>query len=301
MKRLDDYPDSHVDATNAVLNATAGIADPWHARLSLGFAFDGGTTRMVERSHTGPLRVQKPLYPEDSAICHAIMLHPPGGVVGGDQLAIDARLGEKSNALLTTPGAAKWYKANQRISRQQVRLEVGPSASLEWLPQETIFYDAADVELEHSVSLAETASYIGCEVLCFGRNASGETFNSGRIAQRTSIKRGGKLIWFEQGTLVGGSRAMHSPLSLAGKTVCATFIAAGLPVSAALINDVREHAAAVVREPGDFGATQMKSVLVARYLGNSSEAAKQVMAQVWRQLRPRLNGRPAVTPRIWNT
>lgn len=268
------------------------------ARLSLGFADDAGTTRLIERSHFGPLRVQKPLYPEGASICHAIVVHPPGGVVGGDELSIAARVGDHAHAFITTPGAAKWYRANGHVSKQEIRLEVGAGASLEWLPQETIFFNASQVQLEQSVTLVANAVYIGCDILCFGRTASGESFNSGRVAQRMSIRRDGKLIWFEQGALLGGSADMSSPLGMAGKTVCATLIAAGKPMTAALLNAIRDDAGNLTV---DFGITQLKSVLVARYLGDSSEIARQVMTQVWQRLRPELLGRNAAVPRIWTT
>lgn len=297
MKRIAADSDTDPSLKDAVPPAV----DHCQARLTLGFADDNGTTRMIERSHFGPLRVQKPLYPEGIQICHAIVIHPPGGVVGGDELAIAARVGDNAHALLTTPGAAKWYKANGRYSKQNVRLEVEADASLEWLPQEAIFFNAAEVQLDHAVSLDIGATYIGCEILCFGRTASGESFNTGRIAQRTSIRRDGKLIWFEQGMLIGGSAAMQSPLGLADKTVCATLIAAGKPVSPACINAIRADAAATMAQLGSFGVTQLKSVLVARYLGDSSETARQLMMRVWQNLRPELMNRAAAVPRIWNT
>ena len=257
----------------------------------LGFADDDGTTRLVERRHFGPLRVQKPLYPEGPKVCHAIILHPPGGVVGGDQLAITADLDVLAHALLTTPGAAKWYKANGYVSSQAVTLQVGENAALEWLPQETIFFDAAQVKLQHSVNLARGARYIGSEVLCFGRTASGESFASGKIAQTTSIRLDGKLVWFEQGVLDGGSKSMASPLGLAGKTVCATLIAVG-PLAPGLLPALRNLG---------VGATQMKNVLVVRWLGDSSEMAKSRIAAAWQLIRPELLGRVGQLPRIWQT
>ncbi|RJF95006.1 urease accessory protein UreD [Noviherbaspirillum saxi] len=269
----------------------------WQARLALGFESDHGTTRLVERSHSGPLRIQKPLYPEGKDVCHAIIVHPPGGVVGGDELAVSARVGGGASALITTPGAAKWYKANGQVSRQEIRLQADASATLEWLPQESIFFDAAHVRLDNTIELGVDASYIGCEILCFGRTASGESFNSGVIEQRTSIRRDGKLVWFEQGSLAAGTTAMTSPLGLAGNTVCATLIAVGKPLHASVVNALREVDAA----SGAYGVTQMKSVLVARYLGHSSETARRLMMQAWQQLRPALTGRNAVVPRIWNT
>ena len=156
------------------------IFPAWQASLALGFVRDGATTRLVRRTHRGPLRVQKALYPEGPGACHVIVVHPPGGVVGGDRLEIDVDAGPACNVLATSPGAAKWYRANGRVSQQAVRLRVATGAAVEWLPQETIFYDAASVDLEHDVNLAAGSTYIGSEVLCFGRVAAGEAFTRGR-------------------------------------------------------------------------------------------------------------------------
>lgn len=290
-----------LDDATPVLSAENAAAELWQAWLSLGFVRDADTTRLVERSHHGPLRVQKPLYPEGSSVCHAIIVHPPGGVVGGDQLDIHARVGINANAFITTPGAAKWYKANGRVSRQSIQLNIGDAASLEWLPQETIFFDAADVRLDTTIEMGKDASYLGCEILCFGRTASGESYASGRITQCTSIRRDGKLLWFEQGDLAGGSTTMSSPLGLAGRTVCATLIGVGKPMPSGTLNSIRESCAIGLNETNAFGITQMKSVVVARYLGDSSEAAKRVMTRAWCALRPFLFEREAVIPRIWNT
>ena len=278
-----------------VAEAIAPARDHWRAALSLGFADDRGTTRLVERSHFGPLRVQKPLYPEQPSVCHAIVVHPPGGVVGGDQLAIATNVGANAHAFITTPGAAKWYRANGHVSRQDIRLDIGAGASLEWLPQETIFFNGADVRLDTEVSMEADASFITADILCFGRTASGERFDHGRVAQKMQVRRGGRLVWFEQGALCGGEAGMAGPLGLNGHTVCATLLAVGRQASAACVQALREEAGP------QFGVTQMKSVLVARYIGDSSQEARRLMQRAWRLLRPALLEREAVTPRIWNT
>ncbi|HEU4855159.1 MAG TPA: urease accessory protein UreD [Nitrosospira sp.] len=274
---------------------------PLRASLSLKFAEDGGTTRLMERDHFGPLLVQKPLYPEGREVCQVVIIHPPGGVVGGDELEITARVGASALAQITTPGAAKWYKANGHVSRQDIRLHVGACGSLEWAPQETIFFDNADVVLDHQVMLEKEAVYIGCEILCFGRTASGESFTSGQIRQRTSIRRDGKLIWFEQLRLLGGSPAMKGSLALSGRTVCATLISTGKAVPGTLIDSAREEADKIANGAGQVGVSQLKSVVVARYLGDSSETARRIMLHIWGLLRPAMLGRPAIVPRIWNT
>lgn len=278
-------------------------ARPGHllATLSLGFGRDAEATRLLRREHYGPLRVQKALYPEGPSVAHAIIVHPPGGVVGGDELRIDAAVDAGAAAVVSTPGAAKWYRANGHVSRQQLRLRVAGDAALEWLPQETIFFNEAAVQLDTTVDLQGNARFIGCDILCFGRTASGERFDSGRIRQQLRILRDGVPLWLEQGRLLGGSAQMQSPLGLAGHTVCANLVAVGVPMSPALMQSLRERCTSVADGRGRFGATQMKSVLLVRYLGDSSEVARQVMLAAWQLLRPALLMREATELRIWNT
>lgn len=289
--------------SNAVLSDPIVNSDhkPLQARLSLKFAEIDGTTRLVEREHFGPLLVQKPFYPEDCKICHVVIIHPPGGVVGGDQLAITAQVGESANAQITTPGAAKWYKANGHTSQQKIRVNVSKGGALEWVPQETIFYNNANVEIDHQVTLEEDALYVGCEILCFGRTAFGETFNSGQIKQRTSILRNGRMIWLEQICLRGESSAMSGALTLSGKTVCATLILTGKTIPQPLIDLAREEAAKITKDVGQIGISQLKSIVAVRYLGNSSEVARHVMLRVWGLFRPEMLGRAEIVPRMWNT
>lgn len=269
-------------------------AAPWQARLALAFTRDSDTTRLTRREHSGPLRVQKPLYPEDPSICHAIVVHPPGGVVGGDELAVAAHLNANGHALLTSPGAAKWYRANGRVSRQRIDLSVDAGGSLEWLPQETIFFNDAHVELDHHVTLAADASYLGCEILCLGRRASGESFAKGRVAQRTSVRRGGRLLWWEQGALTPA--ALASPLGLGGQSVSAMLLAVGKPVSGDTVAALRALA-----DHSCFGVTQMKHVLCVRWLGHDSEAARELMLAAWRIVRSAMLGRAAIDLRSWRT
>lgn len=278
------------------LDASAHSA--WQAHLRLGFALQDGVSRLVERTHSGPLCVQKPLYPEGDAVCHAIIIHPPGGVVGGDRLAVDATVGEGAHAFLTSPGAAKWYRANGHVSGQHIGLRAGSGAAIEWLPQESIFFDQACVRLRHEVELACDASYIGCDIVCLGRSASGEIFNTGSISQQVRIRRGGKLLWWEQGELAAGGALMASPLGLAGHTVCATLIAVGRPVAAGVLAAVR---AIDVPAGAAFGATQMKALVVVRLLCGDSEAARRIMLAAWQLLRPAMLGCDGVVPRSWNT
>jgi urease accessory protein len=273
-------------------NFTDPTSTSWHATLRLGFARDGDCTRLVRREHRGPLRVQKALYPEGPATCHVIVVHPPGGIVGGDRLDIALDVPAGCHVLATSPGAAKWYRANGRASRQDVRLVAGPGAAIEWLPQETIVYDDADVMLAHDVDLAPGAVYIGSEVLCFGRRASGERFTRGRVGQRTRIRINGRPVWWEQGAATPALLA--SPLGMGGHSVCATLVAVGKTIPANLQQAVRDV------DPG-LAVSQVKHVFVARFVGDDGERARAALTGAWAVLRPHLLDRPAAPPRIWNT
>ena len=287
----------HAPITPPPVNGSA----PLLASLALTFGHDGSATRLLRRAHTGPLLVQKPLYPEGQACCHAVIVHPPGGVVGGDQLVIQVQAEERAHSLLSTPGAAKWYRANGRVASQQVHIRVRAGATVEWLPQETILFNQAEVDFSTCIELDEGACYLGLEILCFGRTACGERFDQGRVHQRNSVRLNGKLLWIEQGHLMGGSDAMNSPRGLNGYTVCASLMFAGTTAARGTVDAVRASCAPVMGAQGTFGATQMKSMLLVRYLGNSSEVARRIMLAAWRVLRPSLLGREATELRIWNT
>lgn len=266
----------------------------WRASLALGYARAGAATRLVQRTHRGPLRVQKALYPEGEGVCHNIVLHPPAGIAGGDELCIDIMAEAASHALLTTPGAAKWYRANGKPAWQRVTIRLAQDARLEWLPQETIFFDATDAHLVQEVELAPGARYLGCDILCFGRNASGERLAHGTVRQQLQVHQSGRLLWWDQGVLHGGSSALQSPHVLDGATVCATMLAAGRSADAALMAQLR------ALDPA-LGVTALKTVLVLRYLGHDAEQARQLMARAWQVLRPHWMDRPATELRIWNT
>lgn len=268
----------------------------WHARLALVYECRNGRTVLAARRHDGPLVVQKALYPEGDAVCHSIIVHPPAGIVGGDQLEIDARVGPHGHALLTTPGAAKWYRSAGAWAQQRNVLAVGEGACLEWLPQETIVFNGALARLDTTVTLDAGARYIGWEVLCLGRGA-GERFERGHCHPAVSLFRGGKPLWIERGGIEAGGLRMRSPAGLKGRTVCGTLVAAAENADAIDLVACR----ALTAKAGDTAVTRLPGLLVARYLGDSSEAAKQYFVSVWACVRPVVAGRAAALPRIWST
>lgn len=277
------------------------LAEPavggWHAALELDFQRRSAATVLSGRRHHGPLRVQKPLYPEGEAVCHAIVLHPPAGICGGDRLEIGIHAAAGAHALITTPGAGKWYRSGGPEAAQSVRFRVGAGAALEWLPQESIVYDGARGRIAARVDLEPEARFLGWDIVCLGRRASGERFSRGWLGLGTRIVRDGVPLWFEQGLLEGGSPLLESPAVLGGASVFATFVAAGTEIDGALLAACRQPAP----EQGQGGLTRLPCLLVARYVGDEPEAARRYFCELWELLRPALLGRAAAPPRIWST
>lgn len=251
--------------------------------------------------HHGPLRLQRPFYPEGADCAHLYLLHPPGGLVSGDTLSIELQLGEQSAALVTTPGAGRVYRARAQYSRQtqRVHLKVARAATLEWLPLETIVFDGADVALSLDIELAADACFAGWEVVCLGRQAGDQPFHRGRLQQRWNINRDGRPLLRERLDLDADSALMQRPWGLNGAPVYGTFVV----VANRLWRDdelqsLRDMTAA---EADRFAVTQARGVLMLRYRGDSGEQARALFRRCWEWLRPQFNGRVACAPRIWNT
>ncbi len=203
-----------------------------------------------------------------------------------------------AHALITSPGATKWYRSEGTRAEQHVALNVAPGASLEWLPQEAIVFNSARARQIISVDLAEGACYLGWDILILGRIASQENFSEGCYEQAWHIRRNGVPLWLERGRIEGGSRLMQSPIGLAGYPVVATLIAAGNAPNTALVAASR---AVPVGANARVAITALPEVLSVRYLGHRVEDARNFLLSIWRELRPHYFGRAVQTPRIWST
>ncbi len=271
------------------------LVSSWKASLALDFSFADQKTILSRKIHDGPLVVQKPLYPEGGGVCHAIIVHPPGGIAGGDELSLTARMEKGASALLTTPGAAKWYRSAGPWAKQSVAFDV--EGTLEWLPQETIVFDGALAHSEYDVNLVDGAGLIGWDIVCLGRTGSGERFAHGKLRTSMQVRRDGKLLWLERGRIDGGSRLLESPAGLGGEPVFGTLYASFAHCDKKILAAMREPSPIA----GRGAVTLLPGILLARYIGDSSEAARRYFTALWRILRPALTGRQAIEPRIWRT
>lgn len=264
----------------------------WRAELALRFARRRQRTVLAARRQRGPLLVQRPFYPEGDAVCHCYILHPPAGIVGGDELEVTLALEAGAHALVTTPAATRWYFSRAREARVTQRADCADGATLEWLPQETLLFDGAHARLTTAIHLAGGARFAGWEILGFGRPACDERFRSGKIDFRFELYREGRPVLLERLRANDGG-----PPGLRGATVCGTFIASAAG-SAAL-----ERARAVLASARDAvcGATLIDDTLVARGMAAHCEPLKHAFADLWVEVRPLLVGRAASPPRIWRT
>jgi urease accessory protein len=288
----------HLPSAQARTAPTTGPGDAscWPARLSLEFERRGTRTVLAHARHLGPLGVQKMLYPEGEQVCHAIVLHPPGGVAAGDQLAVNVSLAAGSAVFVTTPGAAKWYRSGGSSATSATRLVVAEGATLEYLPREAIVFNGAMVCSELDVDLAVGARAVGCDLWCLGRTSSGERFTRGQFELTTRLRLGGRLRWEERGSFDADASLLRAAAGLADETVFGTLWAAGCDAPRELVDECRRIP---VGGAGRGALTQLPDVLLARYLGRSTEQAFAWFTGLWSTLRPAYAGRVAVQPRIW--
>ncbi|MBI3776944.1 MAG: urease accessory protein UreD [Gammaproteobacteria bacterium] len=282
--------------TLAAARASAG----WHASLALEFSTRDARSVLTHRAHHGPLHVQKAFYPEADGTCHMYLLHPPGGVVGGDTLQIDLVLHSGAQALLTTPAATKFYRSGERYAAQMLRAQVANAATLEWLPQETIVFNSAWARSRTRVELARDARFIGWEVVCLGRPVNHETFTHGAWQQRLEVWRDATPLFIDRSDLHGNAPVLTQRWGWAGYSISGVLVCATLDLSRELLETLREACAALQRD-GVFTATQLRGVLVCRYLGHHAQHARTCLQRAWEILRPEYLGKAAQMPRIWNT
>lgn len=269
----------------------------WQARLTLGFERRKERTVLADCRHTGPLRVQRPFYPE-GAPSHVYVLHPPGGVVGGDDLVLDVRLNAGAQALLTTPASSKFYRSDGRCANQQQLLRAGADAILEWLPQDNIIFNGCLADLSTRVQLASTARFVGWEMFTLGRPACGERFETGELRQRLEVWRDELPLLIERACIGGGAPLLSAAWGLQQKPTFGTLLAT--PADANMLALARAALTDRIRAAG-IAFTLKGDLLIGRGLAEHAHTLQRAFIAVWSAIRPQLAGRPACAPRIWST
>lgn len=277
-------------------NSHSPISQGWQAELTLGFVNRAQRTVLATRKQRGPLAIQRSFYPEPatpiSQVCHTYLLHPPGGVVGGDQLTINVAVEAQAHALMTTPGATKFYRSAGQQAQQHQIFNV-KSGCLEWLPQENIIFPQANIALSTEIHLDKTATYLGWEIHCLGRPAIQETFHAGQARFYTALYREQRPMLLDRLQLTQPKDLQNA---LRGLPVVAMLIAT--PATDELLNSVRAICAEQTIS-AYVGTTLLNEILIVRALGQSTEEIMRLFRQLWQNIRLPVTGQVAHPPRIW--
>lgn len=269
----------------------------WEAKIALVFGLHGGRTALVRRSRRGPLAVQRPFHPGDG-VCHLYLLHPPGGVAGGDALDVSVHALGGAAALVTTPAAAKVYRTLGASSRMRQTLVIDEGASLEWLPQETILFGGSACRVHTDVQLAKGARFAGWEVFALGREHSGDRYAQGSFRQRMQLHVDGALHVRELQDFAAGDPALVERWGLASRRAFGTLYA--VPADEDVLARAR-HALGEAVDCVDAGATLLDGVLAVRAVGKAASDVRAVLARAWSGVRPLVIGAQPMLPRIWAT
>lgn len=273
----------------------------WQGKAQLTYAQRDQGCVPVGSFTQAPLKVQRPLYPEGPEVCHSVLVHTAGGMVGGDLLDIQVALQPQCHTLITTAAANKIYGAgsDSALTQQRVDITLAPGSSLEWFPQDTIVFNAAHYRQTTRIDLAQDALWCGWDITRFGRSARGERFDQGQWRSHLEVWQEGTPLWIDRQQLTGGSAALDSLNGLAGHAVVGTFALVGQLPDRDQIVALRklwfDH-----DRPGEVGVTRLQQGLLCRYRGPSSEEARRWFIAAWQYLRPWYLDRPAVVSRVWH-
>ncbi|CAN5326922.1 urease accessory protein UreD [soil metagenome] len=273
---------------------------PWHARLALDYRAEQQRT-VARYRHDGPLRILQSLYPEGGAICHNVLVHPPGGLVGGDTLDIDVTAAAGSHGLITTPGATRFYRSDGELALQRTQLRLEAGARLEWLPLEAICYSGCRAENRVRMELAPGAELLGWDVTALGLPGANKPFDRGSLQQHLEAPG----VWLERGRIDAADvRLLQSPLGLAGhRCIASLFFVAGSAQTRArrdaMLAIARDLATAHALDATAGATSPHPEIVVLRVLAPVVEPAMQLLRQVWLAWRGELWQLPASSPRIW--
>ena len=270
----------------------------WAGELELEFASRNQQTVLTRNYAVAPWKIQRSLYPEGAEVCHCILLHTAGGLVGGDRLSAKIHLQPHTQALITTAAASKIYRSNGAESLQNIHIRIDEGASLEWFPQETIAFAEAKYHQTTRIELAEKATCTFWEIVRFGRTARGEKFIDGNWRSHTEVWRNQMPLWIDRQYLNGNSEMLGSPNGLHNYAIAASFVFVGAQVEPELINQIRSTWDSGNYE-GVSGVTRSLCGLVCRYCGNSSSDARKWFTEVWQLLRVSYRNKAICIPRVW--
>ncbi len=274
----------------------------WHASLDLQFGrAQDKRTVLHRRRFSGPLRVQKAFYPGDG-VCHVYILHPPGGVVGGDALEVGVKAQRNAAVLLTTPASTKIYRSAGATSKIDQRIRVEAGASLEWLPRDTMLFGGSRLNQNTVINLSSDARFFGWEMITLGRPKSDDHYETGQFNQRFELHVEDAPVLIERQAWCAGAEVLAASWGLQAKVVVASCYA--YPADQDVLDRVRllmDDTRRMDSNDCEMSATLIDDVLAVRALGNDATALHQSLVHIWSGIRPLMMRYDACPPRIWAT
>ncbi|MBF6058889.1 urease accessory protein UreD [Thiomicrorhabdus heinhorstiae] len=270
----------------------------WKGFLSFTLVHQWNKTVVKDKQHFGPLVLQRPYYQEPDRPT-ILVIHPPGGLVSGDQLMIKVTMQPGSKGLISTPAATKFYRSLGKTTTQTQSVEVSENCDLEWLPQETLFFDRVNAEntLVFNLQSAD-CRLIAWDIVGLGRPAMQENFRQGFLTQSLTINLSGSPIFIDRFCLSGEDELLDSAFALGGATLMATMLFYHPDVK--VLQQLKER---LLNKSwaGLCGITLLENVLVLRTLDCDLEEIKARLIEAWQTARLSVIGVEPVYPRIWRT
>jgi urease accessory protein len=293
-----DRTESSSRAGDPPSQSSKAVANQWEGTVTLHYDRVGDKTRLAKVWHQAPLKVQRPFYPEVPGICHTILIHTAGGMVGGDRLIYHLTLAPHTHAVVTTAAASKIYCAQNKITEQVIEIDIAEQAYLEWLPQETIVFNQAKFKQTLKVNLGAKATWLGWDIYRFGRTARGERFVEGDWRSHTEVWRAGVPLWIDRQWLPASQQMIDHPHGLNQCSVVGTLAWMGQKVDRDFVQQVRELWTNLGLE-GEIGVTRVQQGFICRYRGQSTSEVRQWFTQVWNHVRFYALGHLACPVRVW--
>jgi urease accessory protein len=288
------------------------VKSQWLASLELQLGHSTYGTQLTRTKRCGPLTIQKAFYPEGKDCAHLYLLHPPAGIVSGDELQVKIDVQQNAHTLVTTPGANRFYRARTDLSigdpkqTQITQINLEADAKCEHFPQETLVYNQANGVNNVEVKLQNSSVYCGWDITCLGLPSSSEDFSAGRFTQLNTLYRDDILIYHDKVLIEPESNIQHHAAGLAGNTVFGTFLAYAPSdqISDTQRSKLIEQLRKVVAQHDAnnlISITDIRQLLVMRYLGQQAHQCKDLFIELWKLVRPLYINKQGIQPRIWFT
>lgn len=288
------------------------VKSQWIASLELQLGHSSYGTQLTKTKRSGPLTIQKAFYPEGRDCAHLYLLHPPAGIVSGDELHVKIDVKQGAHTLVTTPGANRFYRARTNLAigdpkqTQVTQINLDTDAKCEHFPLETLVYNQANGVNNVEVKLHNSSVYCGWDMTCLGLPSSNENFTAGRFTQLNTLYCDDILIYHDKVLIEPQSNIQHHAAGLAGNSVFGTFLAyapceqVSHEQRSQLVAQLREM---VTENNADtlISITDIRQLLVIRYLGQQAHQCKSLFIELWKLIRPLYIEKQGVQPRIWFT